>query len=198
MDDSTSNPAPVTIMLAAMQRGDAHASEDLLPVVYSELRRLAAHLMTRESPGHTLQPTALVHEAYMKLVGGEGPAPHWENRRHFFNAAALAMRRVLLDRARRVKRDRHGGGARREDLDALEIPAVREFGMDAVEDTEAVLELLAAHNPRWAEIVQLRLFIGLSIEQTSEMLGVGPTTVKAEWNFARAWLGMQIEKRRGA
>jgi RNA polymerase sigma factor (TIGR02999 family) len=196
-----SDPAPiksdVTLMLAAVTNGDDKASEQLLPIVYGELRRLANHLMAREPSGHTLQPTALVHEAYMKLVSGEGPAPNWENRRHFFNAAALAMRRVLLDRSRRVKRDRHGGGSKREEMDAVDIPAVKEFGIDAVEDLDALLDQLGTHNARWAEIVQLRFFVGLTIEQTAEMLGIAPTTVKADWNFARAWLGLHLKQRMG-
>lgn len=190
MPDSDTN---VTVMLSAIKRGDSKAAEQLLPVVYEELRKLATFLMGREKPGQTLQPTALVHEAYVKMLGGEEGAPAWDDRRHFFNAAAMAMRRILVDRHRRVNRERHGGGRVRQDVDAVEIPAAQDFPPENVEALEIALNELKGHNERWGEIVHLRYFTGLTIEQTAELLNISPATVKSDWMFARAWLHQRVK-----
>jgi len=187
------HPTDLTLMLSAASRGDAAAAEALLPAVYDELRRLAVFLMAKEKPGQTLQPTALVHEAYMKIAG-TGAAPSFEDRKHFFNAAANAMRRILIDRHRRVHRDKHGGGAAKHDLDALDIPATREFAPREIEHLDGLLDELASHNARWGEIVHLRYFIGLTIEQTAEVLGISIATVKSDWAFARAWLKTRLSQ----
>lgn len=181
----------LTVILGAVRKGDSAAAERLLPAVYDELRRLAGHLMAQEKAGHTLQPTALVHEAYMKIVVG---GDDWESRRHFFNAAAQAMRRILIDRHRRVNRDRHGGGRQRDDLDSVELPASKEFAESELEHLDEVLDELNSHNERWSEIVHLRYFVGLTIEQTAELNGVSPATVKADWQFARAWLKHRLKQ----
>ena len=184
----------VTLMLDAVQRGDAGAADDLLPVVYAELRRLAQHLMQGERPGQTLEATALVHEAYLRLVGSEGAeGSGWEGRRHFFNAAAMAMRRTLIDRARRKGRVKHGGDAERQDLDPIDIPAARHFDEDQFEGLDGALDELRAHNERWADVVHARLFLGLTIPQTAELVGVSPATTKADYRFALAWLKARVE-----
>lgn len=182
----------LTLMLSAANSGDQKAAEQLLPAVYDELRRYAVFLMAREKPGQTLQPTALVHEAYMKLAG-TGNAPSFENRKHFFNAAANAMRRVLIDRSRRVNREKHGGGLVREELDAVDIPAGREFTGAEIERLDELLDELRSHNSRWSEIVHLRYFIGLTIEQTADVLGIATATVTNDWHFARAWLKHKLK-----
>lgn len=191
MSSGTPNPN-VTLMLEAVQKGDSAAADQLLPLVYGELKKMAAYLMAKEQPGMTLQPTALVHDAYLRLVGAENQG--WENRRHFFNAAAIAMRRVLLDRARRYSRDKHGGGMARSEMDAVDIPATREFPQERWENLEGALEELGKHNPRWGEIVNLRFFVGLSIEHTAEVLGLSVATVKSDWMFARAWLKHRVSE----
>jgi len=182
----------VTMMLHAIERGDPEGAERLLPLVYDELRRLANHLMQGEKPGQTLQATALVHEAYVRLVGAERQG--WEDRRHFFNACAMAMRRVLLDRARRKGRLKHGGEYDRQHMDAVDIPATQQFAIEDFEAVEAALEELAAENPRWAEVVQLRLFLGMSVEQTAELVGVSKATVKNDWRFAISLIRRKVGK----
>jgi RNA polymerase sigma factor (TIGR02999 family) len=175
----------VTRILSAIEAGDSHAAADLLPVVYDELRRLAAAQMAREKPGHTLDATALVHEAYLRLVGPANER-RWENRGHFFAAAAEAMRRILVEAARRKRRLRHGGGLRKDELPA-DGPAVT----DPVEDVVAVdeaLEKLAAEDARAAELVKLHYFGGLTIEQAAAVLGVSVRKAYAVWAYARAWL----------
>ncbi len=174
----------VTRILSAIEQGDPHAAEQLLPLVYDELRKLAAHKMKQEKPGQTLQATALVHEAYLRLVDTD-KAPHWNSRGHFFAAAAEAMRRILVDSARRKGRPKHGGDRQQVDLDqALSVADPRE-DLVALDDA---LAKLAAQEPIKAEVVKLRYFAGLSVEETARCLGISPATVKRHWTIARAWL----------
>ena len=182
----------ITRLLRAFQHGEASASGELVRLVYDELRRLAAAQMAREKPGHTLQPTALVHEAWLRLVDAEGKA-HFENRAHFFSVAAEAMRCILIDAARRKLAARHGGGQRLENLDAIEIGAP-----DTDERVLAVheaLERLAALDAEKAGVVKLRYFVGMSVEETAEALGICERTVRRHWTFARAWLFDAIRQR---
>ena len=187
----TSGNEHVTRILAAAAAGTPGAADELLPVVYEELRRLAHRRMAHERPGQTLQPTALVHEAYLKLVGN--PDMEWKNRGHFFGAAARAMRQILVDRARRKAAVKRGGDRARVDLDPVEL-AVLEQVPDAILSLEVGLERLQAIDPRKHDIVMLRYFSGLTIEQTAAALGLSKTTVKDEWQFARAWLVAEIER----
>jgi RNA polymerase sigma factor (TIGR02999 family) len=181
----------VTHILAAMEQGDPHAAAQLLPLVYEDLRQLAAVQMAREKPGQTLDATALVHEAYLRLVGDQ----HFDNRRHFFAAAAEAMRRILLDRARRKNRLKHGGGRRRCELQEdhrIELPPDdRLLALD-----EALGRLTQAH-PELAELVKLRYFAQLTVEQTAELLGLSPRTVKRDWVYAGAWLRRAMDREDG-
>lgn len=174
----------ITLILKRLGEGDERAADELMPLVYGELRQLAAAKMRRESVAHTLQPTALVHEAWLRL-GGEAQ-PDWKNRRHFFGAAAEAMRRILVDRARRRAAERHGAGAERVSVDGLDLPA-GELPGNLVALNEALEKFTGLH-PEKAELVKLRYFAGFSIEETAQMLDVSPTTAKRWWIFARAWL----------
>ena len=174
----------VTRILDAIQQGDRKAADALLPLVYDELRRLAAQKMAGEAPGQTLQATALVHEAWLRLGGDEQPS--WQNRAHFFAAAAEAMRRILIDNARRKNYLRHGGGAERVNLDGLDLAA-------SVDDEQLLalneaLDHLAVHDATKAQVVKLRFFAGLTNEQVARVLGVSEPTVKRHWTYARAWL----------
>ncbi len=180
----------VTRILHALERGDERAADRLLAAVYDELRRLASARMRREKPGQTLQATALVHEAYLRLVGDDGA--DWRNRAHFFAAAAEAMRRILVEKARRKARSKHGGGRRRVELDEVDIP-VQPVAIDVLALDEA-LDKLAAADPTKAELVKLRFFTGLTIEQAAEVLGVSRATADRHWAFARAWLCDEITK----
>ena len=175
----------VTSMLSAVEQGDPHAAERLLPLVYDELRRLAAQRLAQEKPGQTLQPTALVHEAYLRLVGSGTPA-RWDGCGHFFAAAAAAMRRILVEQARRKRRLKRGGGRQREPaaLDALLAGGPTQ---DVLALHEA-LEQLAAHDPIKAKLVELRFFAGLTLDQAAECLGIAPRTADRAWRYARAWL----------
>lgn len=190
------DPEQVTQLLDAAGRGERWASEQLLPVVYDELRRMASGLMSREKPGQTLQPTALVHEAYLRLIGPKNVS--WQNRGHFFGAAALAMRRILIDRARHVKAMRMPKTTLNEEFT---VDAESFGGASDVDDLiyldEAMRELYSK-DERQHEVVMLRYFAGLTIEQTAEAMGLGISTVKNEWTYARAWLLHQIDKRRKA
>ena len=179
----------VTQILNAVDRGDAKAADELLPLVYAELRRLAAYRMAHEAPGHTLQPTALVHEAWLRLVGDA--APKFENRAHFFGAAAEAMRRILVESARRKQREKRGGGAEHVDVAELEIAAPLGNAEESLAIHE-VLDRLAAHEARKAEVVKLRYFVGFSFEETAEVLGISVPTAKRDWAYARAWLHQEI------
>jgi RNA polymerase sigma factor (TIGR02999 family) len=175
----------VTQLLEAIGRGEPQRARELLPIVYEELRRLAEARLVREPAGQTLQATALVHEAYLRLVG-EGDGPAWENRGHFFAAAAEAMRRILVERARHKRRLRHGGGLGRVDLDQ-----VAQFGDEAAGDLLALheaLDQLAAEEPVVAEVVKLRYFAGLTAEQAASALNISLRTANRHWAFARAWL----------
>jgi len=178
----------VTRILTAIEQGNAKSTDELLPVVYNELRRLAAHKMASEPAGHTLQPTALVHEAWLKLV--DTPNQSWQNRAHFFGAAAEAMRRILIARARRKQTQRRGSGAAHVDADEIEIasPAPDEQLLALNE----ALDRLAAVEPQQAELVKLRYFVGLRIEQAAEVLGISEATAKRWWAYARAWLFNEI------
>jgi RNA polymerase sigma factor (TIGR02999 family) len=177
--------ADVTHLLDAAAAGDPKAAADLLPLVYDELRKLAAARMASEAPDHTLQPTALVHEAYVRLVGGEVGRP-WNGRGHFFAAAAEAMRRILVDAARRKRRERHGGGRRHLTLDGLDVAAeAQDDDLLALSDA---LDRLADTNPRAAELVKLRYFAGLTGREAAEALGISPRKADQVWAYARAWL----------
>src|SRR4051812_30846660 len=179
----------VTRILTAIERGDAQATDDLLPVVYNELRRIAAHKMSAEAAGHTLQPTALVHEAWLKLV--DSPAQSWQNRAHFFGAAAEAMRRILIARARRKNAQRRGSGAAHVDVDELEIASpAPDDQLLALNDA---LDRFAALEPQPAELVKLRYFVGLKIPEAAEVLGISEATAKRWWAYARAWLLHEIQ-----
>jgi len=177
-----------TLLLTAVEKGDPTAAEQLLHLLYGELRRLAAGKMAHEAPGQTLQPTALVHEAWLRLVGANNPK--FENRAHFFSAAAEAMRRILIDRARRKLTQRHGGGLERVDVDGqhLAAPAADEQLLAVHE----VLDTLAKDHPIQAEVVKLRYFVGMTNEETAEALGVSVATVKNYWTFARTWIFNEI------
>jgi RNA polymerase sigma factor (TIGR02999 family) len=181
--------ADVTQILSAVEAGDPHAAAELLPLVYDELRRLAAARLGAEPAGHTLQPTALVHEAYLRMVGG-CPPDGWDGRGHFFAAAAEAMRRILVDRARHKNSRKAGGGRRRLDLADVE-PAEPESGLDllALDEALARLERLDA---RKAQVVKLRFFAGLTCDQAARALGVATSTADADWAFARCWLRLEI------
>ena len=175
----------VTRILVAIGDGDPRAAQDLWPLVYEELRRLAHQRMANEPPGQTIQATALVHEAYLRLVGEQ--EVKWENRAHFFAAAARAMRHILVDRARRRQAIKHGGGRARVNLDSLQI-ADDDRSLDHVLAMDEALDRLDGMDSRKGRIVMLRYFAGLTIQQTASALGLSSTTVKDEWRFARAWL----------
>jgi len=175
----------VTRILCAIEQGDPNAAEQLLPLIYNELRRLAAAKMVQEAPGQTLQATALVHEAYLRLVDKES-AYNWNSRGHFFAAAAEAMRRILVERARRKKAVRHGGDRRKQDVDEA-TPAAPEDSDDLLALHEA-LEKLATKDHLKAELVKLRYFAGLTMEQTAQALAISEATAHRWWNYARAWL----------
>jgi RNA polymerase sigma factor (TIGR02999 family) len=181
----------LTGILCQIEEGAPRPAKDLLPLVYDELRQLATLRLAHEKPGQTLQPTALVHEAYLRLVGAD-PKQRWESRGHFFAAAAEAMRRILVEQARRKVRIRHGGGRRRVDLPDVDIVA-------SAEDEQVLLlneglTRLAATRPQAAELVQLRFFSGLTIEEAATMLGLSPRTAQRLWVFARAWLRRDMER----
>ena len=180
----------VTQILGAMQQGDPKAAEELLPLLYAELRKLAAYRMSNEAPGHTLQATALVHEAWLRLVGAEQQT--WENHAHFFGAAAEAMRRILIDRARRKRAQRHGGGQVHENIEDVQIAC--ETDDDQLLRIDEALDKLAAEDRAKAELVKLRYFVGLSFEETAEVLGISIPTAKRHWAYARAWLFAELRR----
>ena len=178
-------------VLAAIERGDPQAASQLLPLVYDERRRLAAQRLAHEQPGQTLQATALVHEAYLRLLGqADAGALPWSSRGHFFAAAAEAMRRILIERARRKQRFKHGGGRRRLDLDQLNLGT--EEGSDDLLGLDEALQRLTAEEPAVAQVVKLRYFAGLTIAGTAEALGISVRTANRHWAFARAWLYQQL------
>jgi RNA polymerase sigma factor (TIGR02999 family) len=179
----------VTRILQSMESGDAQAADELLPLVYGELRKLAASKMANESPNQTLQPTALVHEAWLRLIGNENVK--WNGRAHFFGAAAEAMRRILIDNARRKQALRHGGNQQRLDVDDIEIAApAKEEELLAIND--ALEEFAKIDKPK-AELVKLRYFVGLKVEETAEVLGISVPTAVRWWNYSRAWLYLKIK-----
>jgi len=178
--------ADVTRLLDAAAAGDSRAAAELLPLVYDELRKLAAARLAAEKPGQTLDPTALVHEAYLRLVGPDGDGPAWAGRGHFFAAAAEAMRRILINRARDKGRQKRGGGRRRIDLDHLCDPAAAPA--DDLLDLDDALDRLARSYPQAAELVKLRFFAGLSLDEAATALGLARRTADRQWAFARAWL----------
>src|SRR6185436_6657779 len=185
----------VTRILDAIQQGDPRAGEELLPLVYAELRRLAAHRMAHEAPGQTLQPTALVHEAWLRLVAPEQQA-QFQNRAHFFGAAAEAMRRILVDRAREKKALKRGGNLERVDMDAVELPSP--MPDEELLALDEALDRLATVDTRAAEMVKLCFFVGLTQEEAARELGVSVSTAERIWAFARAWLLHEVRKDRGA
>jgi len=174
----------VTRILNAIERGDAGATDELLPLVYEELRLLAAQRLSHESPGQTLQATALVHEAYIRLVGGE--AHDWDSRGHFFAAAAEAMRRILVENARRKRSTKRGGHLHRVELDERDL--VIENSPDDLLALDEALETLAREDPATAEVVKLRYFAGLSLAQVAQIVGVSERTAARSWAYGRAWL----------
>ena len=174
----------VTRILDSMAQGDPRAAEELLPLVYDELRKLAAHKMAAEAPGQTLQATALVHEAWLRIAGSNAQA--WEGRRHFFAAAAEAMRRILVEAARRKKRLKHGGNVARVEIDAVDLPAP--MPDDELLALDEALTRFAGVNPRGAELVKLCFFVGLTQEQAAKELGLSLSTAERLWAYARAWL----------
>jgi RNA polymerase sigma factor (TIGR02999 family) len=175
----------VTQILSAMEQGDPHAAEQLLPLVYEELRQLAAQRLAQEKPGQTLQATALVHEAYLRLVDADR-AKRWDSRGHFFAAAAEAMRRILIDLARRKRRPKHGGGRNRVSLD--ESLVLGEAAGDELLALDEALEKLGHAEPAKAELVKLHYFAGLALEEAGQVLGISHRTAKRHWAYARAWL----------
>src|SRR4051812_1826526 len=181
----------VTSILSQIEQGDPVAAEQLLPLVYDELRKLAAAKLAQEKPGQTLQATALVHEAYVRLVGRDEQGKSWDNRGHFFAAAAEAMRRILVDSARRKKADKRGNDPARKDLHGIELAAA-EVPEDLVALDQALVELSATDKAA-ADLVHLRYFAGLSIPDAAEALGISPRTAARLWAYARAWLRQKIE-----
>jgi RNA polymerase sigma factor (TIGR02999 family) len=182
----------LTRILDRAECGDAKAAGELLPLVYEQLRNLAYRQMAHEAPGHTLQPTALVHEAYLRLLGQQGQ--HWENSRHFFSAAAEAMRRILVERARRKRRLRHGGQWQRVALEDIDV--AQESESDTVLFVDEALERLALKDPVCAELIKLRFFAGVPNHQAAAMLGLSERTAKRNWAYARAWLAEELRRQR--
>ncbi|MBI3463737.1 MAG: sigma-70 family RNA polymerase sigma factor [Planctomycetes bacterium] len=181
----------VTQILSAIEQGDPHAAEQLLPLVYDELRKLAAQKLAQESPGQTLQATALVHEAYIRLVDVE-KARHWDSRGHFFSAAAEAMRRILLNRARDKKRLKRGGDRQRIDLDRVEIAL--DTNDEQLIALDEALDQLAVEDKVSAELVKLRFFAGLTLREAARSLGIAQRTAERQWAYARAWLYDQLRR----
>lgn len=179
----------VTQILNAIEQGDAKAADQLLPLVYAELRKLAAARMAHESPHQTLQPTALVHEAWIRLVGDDAEK-QFANRAHFFAAAAEAMRRILIDNARRKRAIRHGGGQHRVDIEEQDIAS--NPSDDQLLEMNEALNKLAAQDKQKAELVKLRFFVGMTIEEAANVLGISIATAKRSWAFARAWLYREV------
>jgi len=182
----------VTQILTAIEQGDPKAADQLLPLVYDELRKLAAQKLAQEKPGQTLEATALVHEAYLRLVNADKPL-RWDGRGHFFAAAAEAMRRILVDRARRKQRQRHGGGLEKQSFEDIE-PAITS-PVDAVDllSLNEALERLEASYPRRARLIKLRYFAGFTLPEVAEMLGISQSSAEADWTYAKAWLKREIE-----
>jgi len=183
----------VTQLLNAIEQGDPHAPEQLLPLVYDALRKLASQKMAQEPRGQTLQATALVHEVYLRLVGSE-KSRHWNSRGHFFGAAAEAMRRILIDNARRKRRPKHGGDRKRVDLDQA-CDLAHDSNDDILALDEGIAQL-AQEDAQKAELVKLRYFAGFTLEQAADVLGISPSTAKGYWAYARAWLYAELDGNR--
>jgi RNA polymerase sigma factor (TIGR02999 family) len=181
----------ITRILTAIEQGDPAAADQLLPLVYEELRKLAAHRMANEAAGQTLQPTALVHEAWLRLVGEQNPK--FANRAHFFAAAAEAMRRILIDNARRKRAVRHGGGQQR--VDVYQVQLVSPTDEDQLLAVNEALDKLAAQSKPEAELVKLRYFVGMTLEEAAQVLGISARTADNFWAHARAWLFREIKSR---
>jgi RNA polymerase sigma factor (TIGR02999 family) len=191
VQSSHANVSEATVLLSAVEGGDPKAADQLLELVYGELRALATHKMAQEKQGQTLQPTALVHEAWLRLVGSE--TPNFQNRAHFFSAAAEAMRRILIDRARRRRTQRHGGGYERVNLDDCDLAAPQaDDELLAVNDA---LDQLSKEHPVQAEVVKLRYFGGRTNDEVAQVLGISVASVKNYWAFSRAWLLQEIKRR---
>lgn len=185
----------ITIILEKIERGDVQAADQLLPLVYEELRKLAAAKMANESAGQTLQPTALVHEAWLRLGGDE--QPDWKNRAHFFASAAEAMRRILIDRARRRQAQRHGGEFVRTNPDVIDRQSATPWENDAeLLDVHEALDALARYDARKAELVKQCYFVGLTLVEAAAVLGVSEPTARRDWSYARAWLYTEIKRLR--
>ena len=178
----------VTQILDRVEQGDLKAAAELLPLVYEELRRLAAHKMANEAAGQTLQPTALVHEAWLRLC--DSTRQEWRGREHFFSAAAEAMRRILVEKARRKLRLCHGGGLQRVDGEVFDLPIAQDD--DKCLRVHQALDQLAEADPRKAEVVKLRVFAGLQVQEIAEVLNASEKTVQRDWTFAKAWLSMEL------
>ena len=188
MSDATGE---VTRLLSELRAGDEEASARLITLIYGELRRMAGSYMRRERPGHTIQPTALVNEAYLRMVGRH--QVEWQSRAHFFAIAAHTMRRVLLDYARQRHAGKRGGeGLRRADLE-LDLLAVEPGQLDTIIALDAALERLGRIDPRQSRLIELRFFAGMSVEETAEVMGIAPVTVKREWRSAKAWLHREMQ-----
>jgi len=182
---------PVTRILQALEQGDPHAAGQLLPLVYDELRQLAAQKLAQEKPGQTLDATALVHEAYLRMAG-DGAEGHWKSRRHFFAAAAEAMRRILIENARRRRSRKHGGGLVRHDVES--IPLADDEPDGKLLALDEALTRLAEKDAAKAELVRLRYFAGLTLDECAKMLGISPATADRWWAYARAWLHAEITR----
>jgi RNA polymerase sigma factor (TIGR02999 family) len=180
----------VTRILSAIEQGDPHAAEQLLPLVYEELRKLAAQKLAQERLGQTLEATALVHEAYLRLVDAD-QARRWDSRGHFFAAAAEAMRRILIDNARRKERSKRGGGRKRVDLESADLVATS--SPDELLLLNDALDKLATEEPDAARLVQLRYFTGISVEEAAQVLGISRSTAYERWAYARAWLHCELQ-----
>lgn len=188
---TTPTPQEVTQLLADWGRGNQAALQDLMPLVYDELRHIAARYLRKERPDHTLQTTALVHEAYLRLIDQKNS--NWQNRAQFFGIAAQMMRRILVDHARSQHAEKRGGGARKLSLDeAIALADEREVDLIALDDALKMLEAIDAQQSR---VVELRFFGGLSVQETAEVLGVSPATIKREWSMAKAWLHRELTNR---
>jgi RNA polymerase sigma factor (TIGR02999 family) len=188
----TKKSSKITKILAAINQGDPNAAQDLFAAVYQELRKMARAKMAQERPGHTLQPTALVHEAYIRLMTGEGS--RWENRAHFFSAAAEAMRRILIDHARKKLANKRHGNLERINLD--ETLAIQEPQPNDLIVLDEALNKLESHDKQMSEVLKLRFFVGLTIPETAEILNSSPRTVDRQWAAARAWLYREIRKKK--
>ncbi|MHC4218850.1 MAG: ECF-type sigma factor [Planctomycetota bacterium] len=185
-------PEDVRRLLETLRGDEGVAGQRLFEDAYGELRHLAGFLMRREPPGHTLQATALVHEAYLKLVGNE--QVDWNNQRHFINTAARAMRQVLIDRARRHASEKYGGHRRRVTITDVDVGTADTFPIERMGELAEAVNQLSEANARWGELVHLRFYAGLTIEQTAEIMGISPALVNKDWRFARAWLANVLDE----